>query len=211
MLSFTFDGFHSAGGLASVILPVLWPFLIIVPLYREYRKNPLSRGLLVVSGLLILVGGESFFAPSLLISHVIKPSGSFQWPAGYVKGIARTPGGLYVVPLTTPGRVQLYDPNWHFLRGWQVDSYGKDFKVACNSGGIIDVFTRAQRSFFNEAGEKLPDEESALGPVNLPPETASGWFQPRHSSCHFRAHCLRGCYLSSAGRASPFIRDRLDE
>jgi hypothetical protein len=87
-----------------------------------------------------------------------------------VKGIARTPGGLYVVPLTTPGRVQLYDSNWHFVRGWQVDTYGKDFKVACNSGGVIDVFTRARRSFFNEAGEQLPDEESAPGPVNLPSE-----------------------------------------
>jgi hypothetical protein len=65
--------------------------------------------------------------------------------------------GKYVVPLVSPGRVQLYDPQWHFLRGWHVDAEGGDFKVRCSLDGLIEVLTaRGNHHYiFNELGELI--------------------------------------------------------
>jgi hypothetical protein len=45
---------------------------------------------------------------------------SFEWPAGAVEGMITTPTGLRVVPTTAAGRVQVYDGEWNFLRGWHI-------------------------------------------------------------------------------------------
>jgi hypothetical protein len=147
---------NSPEGLMAVMIVLAWLFIIPISLFRQWQKTPRSRLLLIVSGVLTLVGGESFFAPSLLLSGVVQPSANFDWPAGFVSGVVQTPDNLWVVPEISPGRVQVYDSNWHFLRGWQVKSFGKKFRIACNSAGTIGVFT-AQGTFFTENGLQTAD------------------------------------------------------
>jgi len=68
-----------------------------------------------------------------------------DWPAGFVSGVVQTPDNLWVVPEISPGRVQVYDSNWHFLRGWQVKSFGKKFRIACNTLAAEQHFGQGAR------------------------------------------------------------------
>jgi hypothetical protein len=62
--------------------------------------------------------------------------------------VIKTTNGNYVVPLVLAGRVQIYDPRWRFLRGWNVDANGGNFKIEWTADGTIDVFTaRGLRHF----------------------------------------------------------------
>lgn len=110
-----------------------------------------------VMGALVMIGAGGFFAAALSAAGVFKLSSSVEWPAGYVSGVMTTADGKYVVPLVPAGRVQLYDAQWHFLRGWNVDAQGGNFKVKCPADGTIEVLTaRGQRRYiFTQAGQLL--------------------------------------------------------
>jgi hypothetical protein len=84
----------------------------------------------------------------------LKPSPSFERPAGLVNNVVRTPDGRYVVPLVPAGRVQLYDARWRFLRGWQVEAFGGDFGVEYTANRTVEVITarRSQHYTFTDAG-----------------------------------------------------------
>jgi hypothetical protein len=85
----------------------------------------------------------------LLAMGVPKLSNTFEWPAGYAPHVITPLDNEYVVPLVSVGRVQLYDSKWCFLRGWHIDALGGDFKVECNPGGTIEVFTARGRNQYS--------------------------------------------------------------
>lgn len=108
----------------------------------------LSRGKRLVSLLsciFLLVGTWSFLGASAAATGALPwiPN-SFEWPVGWSSGVATTTDGLYVVPHEPAGRVQLYDQNLRFVRGWQVGAFGGSFKVASGSDGRIEVHTARQ-------------------------------------------------------------------
>ena len=74
-------------------------------------------------------------------------------------GVKKTADGKYVVPLVPEGRVQVYDSHWLFLRGWNVDALGGDFRVTPTPRSTIEVFTaRGARHFsFTENGDLISD------------------------------------------------------
>ena len=59
-------------------------------------------------------------------------SSNFEWPVGSAKGVLIMPNKELVVPLEAIGRIQIYDANTKFLRGWWVDGGkgGIKFKLA---------------------------------------------------------------------------------
>jgi WD40 repeat protein len=122
------------------LFTVIWLSLVTRSVVLQIRASGRASWAVGLMGLLVLVGGGGFFGTILLAIGVLKPSNTFQWPPGYVTGIVRTPDGKYVVPLVPVGRVQLYDPQWRFLRGWDVDANAGSFKIACASNGTIEVF-----------------------------------------------------------------------
>jgi len=156
---------NSFGALFLTLLAGLWLFAPAFWIVRSFTKGGALSWPMALMGLLMMVGGEGFFAPSFLVEGVFKPPSTFQWPAGLVRGIATTPDGVNVVPITPAGRVQLYDSRWHFIRGWQVNAGGGDFKVETTPEGIIEVFTaRGQHHYsFTEDGVRIPADHGGGG------------------------------------------------
>ena len=103
------------------------------------------------------MGVFGFFAAPLAAIGVLKLSNSFQWPAGYANGVARTPNGIYIVPLVPSGRIQLYDSQWRFLRGWHVDANAGDFIVKSRPNGTIEAFAARglHQYYFTESGRLI--------------------------------------------------------
>jgi hypothetical protein len=131
-----------------------WLFLAARGMVREFKRSDRFKWIVAVMYFVILIGAGGFFAASLSATGVLKLPSYREWPAGYVRGVVTAADGKYIVPLVPSGRVQLYDPQWHFIRGWNVDAGGGDFKVECSPDGLIEVFTaRGERHYsFTEDG-----------------------------------------------------------
>ena len=131
-----------------------WLFLAFRGMAREFKRADRFKLIVAVLYFLILVGAGGFFAAALSATGVLKLPTYREWPAGYVRGVVTAADGKYIVPLVPSGRVQLYDAQWHFIRGWNVDAGGGDFKVECSPDALIEVFTaRGERHYsFTEDG-----------------------------------------------------------
>ena len=166
---------HSPGALYIVLVSALWFVGLAFRIVRCLKNGGRTRWLGASGWIVVMIGGSGFFAPFLLEEGVFKPSSALQWPAGYVNGVATTPDGKYVVPLTAPERVQLYDSQWRFIRGWQVDG-GGDFKVEATPEGTVEVFTARglQHYSFTQDGVPILPTRSGEGAddnyLSLPPK-----------------------------------------
>jgi hypothetical protein len=140
-----------------VLFAGVWLFLAARGISRIFKRPGQSKWLVAVTGLLGLIGFGGFFVEMLSGEGIVTLPKSYEWPAGYVGGVKTTAGGGYVVPLVPEGRVQVYDSNWHFLRGWNVDAMGGDFKVASTPNRTVEVYTaRGQHHYsFTENGDLL--------------------------------------------------------
>lgn len=140
----------SLGGM--IIAACVW-----APFSSSRLQGWTRAGLSAGSGLAV-IGAVGLFGGALSTAGGLNwlPS-SIEWPAGYVQGVVSTQNGLYIVPLTHCGRIQVYDADWKFVRGWSVDARGGTFKLRSAGPDRIEVFVvRGQwRYVFDEHGELI--------------------------------------------------------
>jgi hypothetical protein len=143
----------------------LWLFWATRAMARAFKRSDRLKRIEAVLYSLVIVGVSGFSATALSAMGVLELPSSREWPAGYVRGVVTTADGKYIVPLAPPGRIQLYDPEWHFIRGWNVDAGGGNFKVQCSPDGVIEAFTekKARHYSFTQDGhlvatERIPKE-----------------------------------------------------
>ena len=126
--------------------------------FASPRPSGRKRVCLFIGSGLAVVGALGFFGSAFSSAGGLNwlPD-SFEWPAGYVTGVATTPNGLFIVPLTPSGRIQVYDADWKFVRGWHLDAGGGTFKVRALAADRIEVFTaRGQWHYvFDEQGRMI--------------------------------------------------------
>lgn len=141
----------------------VWLSLAAFAVVREPKTGGTDNWLVGIMGLLVIVGAAGFFATGLAALGVLNLPGSFEWPAGYVKGVMSMPDGNVVVPLVHAGRVQLYSQRLRFLRGWHVNAFGGDFRLESTPAGTIEVLTaRGERHYsFTESGDMISDTPSS--------------------------------------------------
>jgi hypothetical protein len=110
----------------------------------------------VIGYSLLAIGGLGFFGTIFSAVGGLGSLASFEWPAGSVRGIVVMPDGKRVVPLEWPGRIQVYDSAWRFLRGWHVDAGGGAFTLRLGDTNTIEVFTaRGQKRYVYGLGGEI--------------------------------------------------------
>lgn len=149
-----------------VLFAGFWLFVVSRDLARQFKRGNRFRWIVATLSFLVLIGAGGFFAAALSAMGVIKLPASREWPAGYVSGVVTTGHGDYIVPLVPSGRVQLYDAQWHFIRGWNVDAAGGDFKVEYSPEGLIEVFTARGSHHYS-----FTEEGRLIVPARILPET----------------------------------------
>jgi hypothetical protein len=150
--------------LLVVLLMLVGIGFTIVRALHETRGKPRRIRLVRLAAIaLFAVGAAGFFG------SFIAANGGMSWlpstvelPAGRVSGVVTMADGTRVVPLPHAGRVQLYDGDWRFQRGWQVDAAGGTFVVDALGDGTIQVVTaRLQRKYeFDRDGHLLSSRPS---------------------------------------------------
>lgn len=157
-------------GWVVAVFAVIWIALAVREVFRQSRAGKRLRWLVLFGGFLLVTGALGFFGSALLAVGMVRLPSSIEWPPGYVDGVITTPSGLQFVPLEPSGRVQVYDANWRYLRGWQVNAGGGDFKLVASRPGKIEVYTSRQKHHFiySESGELLTSESYGVTYDSVP-------------------------------------------
>ena len=114
------------------------------------------RAILIPGGLMGLVGVAGFFGSGLAASGSLDWLGSYEWPVGHTSGVVRLADGRYVVPHAPTNRVQVYDANLRFLRGWRVPAGGGTFTLRIAPDQNINVYiARGQSHLVYDADGRL--------------------------------------------------------
>jgi hypothetical protein len=133
----------------------IWPCMVWLGVARQFKKGERLNWLVAIAGIVLAIGVVDFFGTALTATGVVPLPDSFEWPPGYVRGVVETWDGKYVVPLVYESRLQIYDSQWHFIRGWHVAN-GHDFTVTCSPNNEIEVFASRGRHYsFTENGKLI--------------------------------------------------------
>jgi len=144
------------------MLLLAWLFGATQQILSARKERSWRRVVTVVAGTLMMIGALGFFGAALSAIGALNwlPS-SFEWPAGYTKGVVSTADNYHLVPHTPSGRVQVYDRSWKFLRGWNVDAGAGTFKLYITDTNHIHVVTaRGRMHYVYEISGKLLSSES---------------------------------------------------
>ena len=114
----------------------------------------------------LLIGAFGFFGSALssygglnFLPH------SFEWPNQGSDAALRLPDGEFVIPHTASGRIQVYDAELSFLRGWTIDAEGGVFALAPSQGSRFFVYTaRGNYQFEYDVAGNLLSSRKYQGP-----------------------------------------------
>jgi hypothetical protein len=128
---------------------------------RSQKKSRRKKALTACGGVLMAIGGLGFFGTALSASGGLRwlPS-NFEWPVGFASGVLIMTDGKQVVPLTAAGRIQVYDSEWRFLRGWYVDAGAGIFKIRPKDDKIEVITARGRMRYLYTIDGSLLSQDS---------------------------------------------------
>jgi hypothetical protein len=158
-----------------------WLFGAISLACSARKETRWKRLLLYIGPFFLGVGAIGFFGSALSsIGGLNWLPKSFEWPVGNAKGVVTTADRFFVVPHVPSGRVQIYDANWKFLRGWHVDARGGSFRLHISNGNQINVMiSRGQRHYvFDLDGTLVRNEPYSQAAYDSFPKASSSYAVP---------------------------------
>lgn len=164
---------YTLGALTVVLWVGVFGSMFVISLRQRGRERVVGA---IGSGL-ILVGFVSFLAP-----HWAKwvPS-SIEWPIGWAGEVVTFPSGMRAVSHDSSNRVQIYDANWKFLRGWHVEANGGVFvRTAALPNETLEIVTARtnMRYVFDLQGNVLEQLSARRTPSTGVQHVTLGEFVP---------------------------------
>jgi hypothetical protein len=119
-----------------------------------------------VGGVLIAYGIAAFYGAAISAGGSLPAT--FDWPIGRADQLIQAPDGRRIAVHPASAHIQVYDPDWKFLRGWLVQASGGDFKARLLQDEKLEVWTArgAQHFIFTLDGAQL--EQSSYPPEDYP-------------------------------------------
>jgi hypothetical protein len=102
----------------------------------------------------LLLGAAGLLVVTVQLSFGLCPP-EWEWPAGVASGVAELSDGRHVAILRAADRVQVYDQEWGFVRGWNVGARGRLTGLLVGESDVIIVSTPRAELHFAASGELL--------------------------------------------------------
>ena len=151
--------------IAPVIMLLAWLLFAVKQFFSAGREAGWKRFRLSLASLLVAVGATGFFGSFISASGGLDwlPE-SFEWPIGLATGVVSTGDHFFAVPHPPSGRVQIYDSDWKFVNGWNVDAGGGTFRLFTSNTNQVNVVTSRGRwhYVFDLRGKLLAKENYPL-------------------------------------------------
>jgi hypothetical protein len=191
------------------LMLAVWLLMGLTAAFDMRQRSWLQRGALLVTVFLLLTGAGGFFGLGLAATGQfagLPPT--FEWPVGYSRRIVFTPADLYLVAHAS-SRIQVYDKQWNYLRGWHVDASGGSFHVSEAQDKTFEVVTaRNNRRYLYDYDGNLLESGHYKQPMPKPAaKTRSGWVPTRLFLLGF-THPMMGWLFAALGLLSLAILDK---
>jgi len=166
--------------LALTILYTAMMFSLLVSILFSKQFGDRNIRPLVILGAMVMAYGMFGWCAALLSvgGAFDRLPPTFEYPIWRTSGAVTLVDGTHVVPHTPSGRIQVYDRDWHYVRGWRVPSGGGDFRLLESTKDRIEVFIERGdgRATYDLAGTLLglewetarPSEKRLPGRVTVP-------------------------------------------
>jgi hypothetical protein len=155
----------------TILFTAFFLFICLTPPFmRRFRTREIWPWALAAS-ILMTYGAAGFYAGVLSTAGLFDRIPSFEYPIWHADDVITLTDGTHVVPHKPSSRIQLYDRDWRFMRGWRVRSGGGDFRILNASDDRIEVFIERGdfRDTFDRNGNRLDVESDVSGrPGTLP-------------------------------------------
>ncbi len=126
-----------------VFFGIMMTWIVIAVFFVEWKKaSGLKLVVQLASSAFLIVGGLGFFGAAIASTGGLNwlPI-SLEWPLTHSSNAVRLDSGEYVVPHEGAGRVQVYDENLEFIRGWSAKSDGGSFVLVSSTENQFFVVT----------------------------------------------------------------------
>ena len=117
------------------------------------RSNKTINTLRVLGSLLILYGVVGFFGAALSATGALSNlAPGFEFPMGVVTEAVTASNGDVYCPSNPFGRIQVYNKDLRYLRGWFVEAFGGSFRIRLTTDNNVEVVTaRQQRRYIYDS------------------------------------------------------------
>ncbi len=140
---------------------------------RSRRMTRARRMLRFLGGCGICLSGLAGFGQALASMRAMPFFVSSEWPVGYAWDVVRDSAGRYVVPQPYINRVQIYDAQRRYLRGWFLPYPIQLTRLHLLDGDRIEVFARhGERLVYSKDGVLLESGRSSLEYYNAAMQSA---------------------------------------
>ena len=151
LLLLTFGVFGLLLGGLMIVLSVRVPKRFFTAEFDlGWRRGPLFLG-----GVMFVVGVIALVVPPVWLELL---SETDEYPVGRAQSLITTQNGLRVVATNVGARLQVYDAEWNFLRGWDFDSHaGSNVALRPLANDEFEVLTLkgSRRYAYNTNGELI--------------------------------------------------------
>ncbi len=139
-----------------------------LPSVGHFRVITIREKALYWAGLILLIIGMAgfFILNTGLVNspgtkNLFKFPESFEFPVGYTRNYAVDQDGRIFCALDIYNRIQMYDKNKKFIRGWDVDSSRNNNSIYIQHQGKIELYTDVENKHytFNTHGQLLTTQQ----------------------------------------------------
>jgi hypothetical protein len=132
-----------AVGIFFIILAGVTVVAYVILAVRLWRRfGGWKSSLFPVAAFLLAYGGIGLVATQLAINGFLPDA---EWPFRSAEGVQITPDHHSIVPLSFASRIQIYDKQGKFIRGWPVQASGGKFAIELDSSNDLEVMTARTR------------------------------------------------------------------
>lgn len=160
---------------SSIFLLILLVGIVSHPIKIAFAQKGLTwKSVVSVLGCVLIVVGVLGFIGTMLSSTAgLGRSFSFEWPIGKTERAIKYSNGMIVVPHHRSGRIQIYDDDLQFIRGWHVTAHGGVFEIVSAKNNTFHVFTgRGSMKYHYDLSGKLLASPKYKGAL---PESNKEW------------------------------------